>query len=343
MISVIIPVYNAEMFLRKCLDSVCAQTYSDLEILAVNDGSTDGSAQILAQYAEADPRVHIISQPNLGISKARNAGIDRANGEWIAFVDSDDWIDPETLEQAMLSAEQDQVDIVMWSYVREYSTGPKPVEVFGRERRTFTADPLLIPYRRMVGPVGEELAEPQKFNSCITVWGKLYRKNVIGNHRMVDTDRVCSEDTLFNVEVFSDARSVTYLPEQYYHYQKSGADSFTKRDQKVIFDQFSTLYMMIRAHIGQDPVLMESLQNRISLGVINLGRRIVRNRGIGFSERYRRLRSLLNREEYRQAISRLQFRFFPLHWRFFFFCARYRLTVCLYLLRRSMDYLSRRG
>ena len=96
--TVVIPVYNVEAYLRQCLDSVAHQTFPDWEAICVNDGSTDGSATILEDYASKDGRFKIVAQPNRGLSAARNTGMDAAKGEYILFLDSDDWLEPNALE-----------------------------------------------------------------------------------------------------------------------------------------------------------------------------------------------------------------------------------------------------
>ena len=98
LISVIIPVYNSERYLRRCVDSVIGQTYEYLEIILVDNGSTDSSGALLAEYAAKDPRMRVVEKENGGLSSARNAGLDAFRGEWVTFVDSDDWIPPYAVE-----------------------------------------------------------------------------------------------------------------------------------------------------------------------------------------------------------------------------------------------------
>ena len=109
MISVIVPVYNVELYLRKCLNSVVNQTYRDLEILIIDDGSTDGSGEICDEYRK-DERVRVFHTDNRGLSCARNLGLDNATGEWIGFVDSDDWIEPDMYEVLIRRAEETGAD-----------------------------------------------------------------------------------------------------------------------------------------------------------------------------------------------------------------------------------------
>lgn len=117
LLSVIVPVYNTAPWLRRCLDSICAQTYKNLEILCVNDGSTDDSAEILAEYAARDSRIRVYTQANAGLSAARNTGLENATGEWVTGVDSDDWLYPEVYAQTMTCCKPG-VDMVFFG-VRE--------------------------------------------------------------------------------------------------------------------------------------------------------------------------------------------------------------------------------
>lgn len=114
-ISVIVPVYNVEAYLPKCLDSICAQTYRALEIILVDDGSPDASGKICDEYAQRDPRIRVIHQENGGVSSARNAGLAAATGEWLGWVDSDDWIEPDMFGCMLRKAIENRADIVVCS------------------------------------------------------------------------------------------------------------------------------------------------------------------------------------------------------------------------------------
>ena len=118
MISVIVPVYNVEKYLRQCLDSVLAQTYRELEIILVDDGSTDGSGAICDEYATRDSRIKVVHQQNGGLSSARNAGLDLATGEYVAFVDSDDYIHETMLELLYQALVENNADTVICNFER---------------------------------------------------------------------------------------------------------------------------------------------------------------------------------------------------------------------------------
>ena len=118
-VSVIVPVYKVEKYLKKCIDSILNQTYRDLEVILVDDGSPDQCGTICDRYGREDSRVHVIHKENGGLSDARNTGVERASGEYILFVDSDDYIEPELVEKTVKAAEKTGCDLVMFDYIRE--------------------------------------------------------------------------------------------------------------------------------------------------------------------------------------------------------------------------------
>ena len=136
-VSVIIPIYNAEKFLRRCLDSLVGQTFSDWEAVCVNDGSLDGSSSILAEYAAVDSRFKVVDKPNGGVADARNAGLDVACGEYLAFLDPDDFFHPQTLELAVGLSRRDGTDIVCWTYDRTYRRTVLAMRTSGTEEADY--------------------------------------------------------------------------------------------------------------------------------------------------------------------------------------------------------------
>ena len=122
-ISVIIPVYNTEKYLRRCIDSVLAQTYQDFELLLIDDGSKDSSGAICDEYASQDTRVRVFHKENGGVSSARNLGLDHARGEWITFVDADDWMADDMLQQMLDTADAEGADVVLADLAFSFSKG----------------------------------------------------------------------------------------------------------------------------------------------------------------------------------------------------------------------------
>lgn len=139
-ISVIVPVYNADNYLGNCIESLINQTYKELEIILINDGSTDESENIMNEYALKDQRVKVRHLKNEGVSNARNVGLDIATGKWISFVDSDDWADLNMLSFAMEKATESNADIVVWSYFKNYLHKEIPLSLIPGGNQTFTTD-----------------------------------------------------------------------------------------------------------------------------------------------------------------------------------------------------------
>ena len=177
MISVIVPVYNSEKFLKECLGSLLAQTYADIEIIAVNDGSTDNSAAILNEFADKDNRVKIVSIENHGVSYARNVGIDNAMGEYICFVDSDDTIEPDALKILFDDITDNNADIS--SCLMNERNHDGSVEIWKGEQ-----------------PIVKHLEDDEfMYSSC----AKLYRKSFLGDTRF-ENGRKIHEDSFFIFE-----------------------------------------------------------------------------------------------------------------------------------------------
>ena len=169
MVSIIVPVYNVERYIRQCLDSLINQTYQNIEIICVNDGSADRSGEILNQYGKSDARISVFHVENAGVSSARNKALSYASGKYIMYVDSDDWIDVRTCEKAVFKAEEHAADLVMWPYVREFPDHSDPKAIFSEEK-TFHAAECRELQRRMIGILGTELAHPENADALCTVY-----------------------------------------------------------------------------------------------------------------------------------------------------------------------------
>ena len=337
-ISVIIPAYNAERFLGESLDSVLAQTYTELEIIVVNDASSDGTAAVIERYAARDRRVRAVHKSvNEGVSYARNDALDLATGEYLLFVDSDDWIEPDTCQRAVESLQTHGADLVLWSYIREVGADSRPKRIFEGDQ-IFGEDTVREKlYRRMAGAYGEELAQPENADALCTIWGKLYRRKLIEeNHiRFPDIRKTGTyEDGLFNLEVMRHVRSAVYLDDYLYHYRRSLDNSLSTYYKADLPQKWKYMFHLIRSHIqrnepGED--FSRALSNRIALSLISLGINEAENRA-GARAVVRGLRSILRDEEYRSAVRELDLSPMPIHWKGYFLCARLGCAWGLYAL-----------
>ena len=324
MISIIVPVYNVASYLPQCLDSLVNQTYRDIEIICVNDGSTDSSLAILEEYAQKDERIKIISRENRGISSSRNEALDIAQGEWTMFVDSDDWIDLNTCESALNLALQHHADVVMWAYVREFKKQSLPKLYLSGT--TIWEENISQLHRRIVGPINEELTRPDTLDSWGTIWGKLYRSSFIHSNfpiRLVDTKLIGSaEDVLFNIVYMGRISKAIYVPETWYHYRKG--ESYTSSYKADLPQKWNTLYLEIKEEIQKqqlDHDFEQAYFNRISLGIISLGLNEMFAKS-SFKQKHLRIKALLHRDIYREAIQKFPIQYFPIHWKMFFQLAK---------------------
>ena len=211
-ISVIVPVYRAESFLRKCTDSILNQTFLDLELLLIDDGSPDHSGALCDQIAKEDPRVRVFHKDNGGVSSARNLGMTQANGQYFAFADSDDWLPPdalETLYTALTAAGADTAGGGHWRVEqdgrREAEPGALPQGVYGCEEiRKGIVDRLL----------GQRLGKPGEVLNGF-VWRFLFSRSVIQNHGMHFLGAYL-EDELFLLEYFCYANKLAMTDKAVY-------------------------------------------------------------------------------------------------------------------------------
>lgn len=223
LISFVIPVYNTGKYLKRCLDSIVLQTYKVWEAILVDDGSTDGSGGICDEYAAGDQRFHVIHQVNGGQPKARNAGIRKARGKYIAFVDSDDWIDKMYLEFLVDRAECEKLDMVMCHCTAEYPGG-KSIELERMDIKERVARGTEIEFFKLYSYSSGFSKE--KYGFFNTSWGKLYKTDVLRVNALCFNDEAkMIEDQLFQSEFLEFAGSIGIYKKILYHYRMSDASA----------------------------------------------------------------------------------------------------------------------
>ena len=240
LVSIIIPVYNVEDYLERCIESVINQTYTNIEVILVNDGSTDKSEDICRKFAKNDKRLKIISQRNQGVSCARNTGIMYANGDYIGFVDPDDFIDKSMYEKLLLNMKKYNASISVCAYTNNESSGNMESKIFvNKDKNIF-----------------DNLFEEGKFSGF--VWNKLYARKLIyknGDTIKFKNDIKALEDLLFNYYIFKECNCVVYSSEELYHYiirensalTSKKCDLSAPRALKIIMDDIDNekIYCML--------------------------------------------------------------------------------------------------
>ncbi|SDM77669.1 glycosyltransferase [Bacillus sp. OK048] len=346
-VSIVVPIYNVEKYLSRCLDSLLAQSLKDIEIVAVNDGSYDLSLDILKKFALMDSRIKVIDKPNGGVSTARNEGIKLAKGEYIGFVDPDDWIDKEMYEVMHNNAKSEKVDIVMCSYIREFENHSK-LKNFKLPRKVRYEDEevKLNIMRRLIGPVNEEIANPELLDAWGTVWSKLYRAEIIKENgiRFVDLNKIgTNEDTLFNIEAFYYTKSFLFINSPYYHYWRANSTSVTSGFKPNLVDQWIYLFSYIEKFLKDKNMTHEyyvALNNRICLNTLGLGlNTISKDNQTSTLEKIKNIKIFLRNKRIKHSFKQLEMSKFPIVWRVFYFCAKFRFAAGFYLMLICIEYL----
>lgn len=222
-ISIIVPVFNAENYLYRCIDSILAQTYNDFELILINDGSTDDSQTICENYARKDNRIIVIKRENGGVSSARQEALNKAAGKYVIHVDSDDWCDSLMLSDLYEKAESENADMVLCDYymhIRNYdyyiSQRPKSIDATQLQNQIF---------------------RQEIFGS---LWNKLVRLEVIRRYSIRFPKEInLWEDAWFNCELLSHSLKITYLAKAYYHYDfHSNPNSMVRNvNRNTVFQQ----------------------------------------------------------------------------------------------------------
>lgn len=337
LISIVVPIYNVEEYLAKCLDSIVNQTYKNLEIICINDGSTDRSGEILDEYASRDSRIVNLHHTNVGLSETRNKGIKIANGDYMMFVDSDDWIGLTTCEVALSKITEYNSDVVLFPYVREYAEESKKKIIFTEEMIVFDHyESKYKLHRSMLGPLEEELRYPENMDSLVTAWGKLYKANIIKSNdlRFIDTKEIGTEDALFNVYYFGYVNQAVYINEYFSHYRRDNETSLTTQYKPNLFNQWNTLFDYMEKYVEEkdlDSVFSESLDNRIALSIIGLGLNELKSTN-DFNTKIKKLEKIMNTPRFKKAIASLPLKYFPMHWKMFFLIVKMNWASGLYLI-----------
>jgi glycosyltransferase involved in cell wall biosynthesis len=233
-VSIIIPVYNCEKYLNKCIESVLKQTLTDFELILINDGSTDNSGRICDEYSNKDNRIIVIHQSNKGVGCARNKGIEISSGEYIYFCDADDWTEENLLEDNFQYAKDNNSDILVFGYFRDYVD--KHLELIRRESCSMSI--MNMNTRDKFN--NNFLTLMQKGNAFLQC-SKLYKTSLIRNNNVRFNNYKRSEDCLFNLKLYNLRPKVFVNDKCYYHYIKysdyeTASGSYIKDYETIIFD-----------------------------------------------------------------------------------------------------------
>lgn len=328
-VSVIIPVYNVESYLKRCMDSVLGQTLKEIEIILVNDGSKDNCPRLCDEYAAQDARIKVIHKENAGLGYARNSGLEAATGEYIAFLDSDDYMHLEKLEAMYSAAKREQADTCISGFWR--MRGDTVVrEYCGKLKGLYRGDAALsVIYMNILGSAP---CEPDDFlilwqSSCLT----LYSHAIIREHglRFVSEREFLSEDILFNMDYFHLAQSVYVIDKPYQYYCENDQSlSQTFRPDRCA-RQIHMYREQLKRIAGES--FYEDAKQRVQRTLLMKIRSSIIQM-CNQPQALEKIKSTCDLPELQEVLREYPWRQMPMKARIFNFGMRYRLSPLLYLL-----------
>jgi glycosyltransferase involved in cell wall biosynthesis len=260
-ISVVVPVFNSELHLQKCIDSICKQTYVNLEIIIVNDGSTDNSSVISDDLANKDNRIKVIHKKNEGVSVARNIGVELATGEYIGFVDSDDWLEQDAYEKIVDIIIEQRVEAVIFEY--------KIVHEDGNYKHNY--------YKKLNGFMTNEKAIESVISPVSRfIWNKVFSKRLLKDIEF-DSTLFYGEDTLYAIQALSKAQLIFYLSEPLYNYFQSPSSVTRSEFNSKIFTGVTAFRKQMDFCKIKYPTLVEVAQIALKNIIVNVLVMIIEN------------------------------------------------------------------
>lgn len=234
LVSVVLPIYNVEQYLEQCIKSVVNQTYKNLEIILVDDGSPDNCPKICDDWAQKDSRIKVVHKQNAGLGMARNTGIDNASGKYIFFFDSDDYVDTTIVEKCVISAQKHQSEVVVFGRYDVYENGEIKPCILKNDKSAYKHDeivntilPCVFTYELGFG---------------VSAWGKMYDLDMLrkNNLRFVSEREIISEDAYFSLSLFSKTTVLSVVNENLYYYRKrqNSLSRTYKKDRQSKNDSF---------------------------------------------------------------------------------------------------------
>ncbi len=347
LISVILPTYNVKNYIKQCIDSLIQQTYENLEILIVDDGSTDGTGLLCDELAAADSRIRVIHKENGGASTARNRGIQEARGQYVMFLDPDDWLDINTLEELTGYIREQAPDVIRFGYVREFPDRSTVKENTFLPETLCQGQACKTVCRQTVGLIGRELAHPENMNYLASACFCLYKKEIIDSSKLefYDIRKIAAfSDGLFNICFLQKADRFLYVDKPYYHYRKFASGAATASHREQFMERQLLLFDMIESIAEEEnrDDFREALSNRIAFSTMEVCLNALKGKQ-RFSQRYGEIKRVLKNPLYRKAVGQLKLGLLPMKWRAYYLLVKTHLTLPVFCMTKVIRHIQRKG
>ena len=334
LISVVLPIYNVEKYLRRCLDSIVNQTYKNLEILLVNDGSTDNCLKICEEYAKSDNRIKVINKKNAGLGMARNTGIDNARGEYICFFDSNDYIELDTIEKAYQIIVSENVEIVCFGF-NKVNTKGKIVEknIPRMGKNVFKNSEIILDF--LPNLISENPKTGKSSNLNMSAWAAVYSMKLIkeNNWKFVSEREIISEDVYSLLNLYRNVKKVAILEEALYYYCENNT-SLTKVYRKDRYERIEYCYKRcaeLCKKIGY-PVEIESRIIYPYIGNTIAALKQIVGSNNNFEEKINELKKIIYSNTLQQVLRIAKNNKVNMSKKILFFCIRKKMIKLMYLL-----------
>lgn len=330
-ISVIIPVYNtdSEQF-KKCIESICSQTFGQFEAIVVNDGSDDEHSHMIHEVCSGDARIKVKDKVNGGVSSARNLGIATATGEYIMFVDSDDWIETGCLEGVYNAAVEHGADVVTFGYTKEFEDASVDVVVYQENNLIYDS------WKQEFNPFDMRI-----MGMC---WMKLFKAAYVKKN-MFNESLTNGEDVEFNFRIYDKVKSFVYMQQHYYHYRQNEQSAVRAFNKNTLIKYERTIRAMeedVNRAVRKRGSLRKAYYSFIGISylVVNMNYVFSESNDLDLIQRMELLKKISNMEPYCEAIKRAERLDMPLSRKMSLILAKYGLYYGIYIImmaKRCID------
>ena len=322
MVSIIVPAYNVQEWIGKTIESIINQTYSNLQIIAVNDDSTDSTGDILEKFASEDARIEVINKENGGLASARNKGLSAVQGYYTMFVDGDDYLSEETVERLVEAAKSHDADVVLFPYCRVFKNREIFTRILPNAEKLYSESDKHRLLRQMFGPINDEI-NVRQLDYLSTAWGKLYKTSIL-RFPFKGYEENYPEDLFFTIQNLVNVDRIFYTEKSVYYYNKLNDSSVTKHFSKNNFDGSNKLIGLLRkkaTEFGDD--FNCAVNNRSFLRLMSYFMIIGNDKDTSIRQKIAHINYVLSAiERYTDVeLARTQMEYIALPWKLFFFCA----------------------
>lgn len=343
-ISIIVPVYNVEKYIDQCIQSLVNQSYKDMEIILVDDGSEDESLMICQNWAIKDSRIRIITQKNQGVSVARNSGMNSSSGEWICFVDGDDWMEPDAIE-SMIACVDDNVDLLITDYYADTNKGSEPNAFFSLSDYDFTRADKVELLKNCI--IRTSFANKKSVTTAGVPWGKLYRVSFLKeNGFFFPVGLKKMQDIVFNIEVMQNCERILYRKIRTYHYRlnmESVCNRYNPLYEEVSARVLDEFHKFIKKYEYEDELIpvWNTLRFMFSLGKIKF-MYILNPTNFPLKEQIKCSRNLLRQYQYTRQVQKDMWRYLSTEYKLAFVLCKMHAYDLVYVMFSIYLYLRMR-